>query len=138
MSLYNALFRFAALDAVFSDERTLQGILDFEAALARAEAAVGLIPQRSAETIASKCSAQNFVTAELAAQAAQAGNIAIPLIRKLTQIVAAESKDAARFVHWGATSQDAIDTGTVLQIRSAFARYSGSDIQFQSRRWGDG
>jgi 3-carboxy-cis,cis-muconate cycloisomerase len=124
MSLYDALFRFPALDAVLSDEQTLQGILDFEAALARAESTVGVIPQRSAETIASKCHAQYFVIAELVAQAAAAGNIAIPLVKKLTEAVAAENKDAARFVHWGATSQDAIDTGTVLQIRTALALIS--------------
>jgi 3-carboxy-cis,cis-muconate cycloisomerase len=119
MSLYDALFRFDALDEVFSDEATLQSMLHFEAALARAEASVGIIPEGSARLIAGKCRVDQFDLRELAKQAANSGNIAIPLVKKLTELVANENKDAARFVHWGATSQDVIDTGTILQIRRA-------------------
>ena len=119
MSLYDGLFRFAALDEVFSDEQTLQALLDFEAALARAEASLGIIPTGSAQVISAKCRTQFFAISELNEQAARAGNIAIPLVKRLTEIVAAENKDAARFVHWGATSQDAIDTGAMLQTRRA-------------------
>ncbi len=57
--------------------------------------------------------------AELARGAKLAGNIAIPLVKALTALVAQSDKDAARYVHWGATSQDAIDTGCVLQLRQA-------------------
>ncbi|MGB8323510.1 MAG: 3-carboxy-cis,cis-muconate cycloisomerase [Candidatus Acidiferrum sp.] len=120
MSLYDPLFRYAGLDAVFSDRSTLQRMLDFEGALARAEAAVGVIPAGSANIISSRCRVDDFDSAELAQHAANAGNIAIPLIKKLTESVASENKDAARFVHWGATSQDVIDTAVVLQIREAF------------------
>ena len=55
----------------------------------------------------------------LARAAANAGNLAIPLVKQLTVLVAQKEKDAARYVHWGATSQDAIDTGRVLQLRQA-------------------
>jgi 3-carboxy-cis,cis-muconate cycloisomerase len=119
MSIYDALFRYDALDEVFSDRQILQSMLDFESALARAEAVVGVIPQGSADLIASKCRSEYFMTAEIARQAENAGNLAIPLVKKLTEIVGHESKDAGRFVHWGATSQDTIDTGTVLQLRRA-------------------
>jgi 3-carboxy-cis,cis-muconate cycloisomerase len=119
MSLYDGLFHFAALDEVFADEQIVQAMLDFEAALARAEVAAGVIPQASAQRIASKCRVEYFPLAELKKQAASAGNIAIPLVKQLTELVAAENRDAARFVHWGATSQDAIDTGTILQTRRA-------------------
>jgi 3-carboxy-cis,cis-muconate cycloisomerase len=63
--------------------------------------------------------AEQFNVEELATQAALSGNVAIPLVKKLTELVANENKDAARFVHWGATSQDAIDTAVVLQLRRA-------------------
>jgi 3-carboxy-cis,cis-muconate cycloisomerase len=62
-----------------------------------------------------------FNFTQIAKEAANAGNVAIPLIKMLTEAVAKHDKDAARFVHWGATSQDAIDTGFVLQLRDALA-----------------
>jgi 3-carboxy-cis,cis-muconate cycloisomerase len=119
MSLLDALFRYDALDKLFSDEARLQGMLDFEAALARAEARSGIVPESQAQIIAGKCRAENFDLSAIAKDAALAGNLAIPLVKKLTELVAHEDKDAARFVHWGATSQDAIDTGCILQVRGA-------------------
>ncbi len=120
MSLLDALFRYDALDKLFSDEARLQGMLDFEAALARAEASCGIVPESQAQIIVAKCRAENFDLSAIAKDAALAGNLAIPLVRKLTELVAHEDKDAARFVHWGSTSQDAIDTGCILQVRGAF------------------
>ena len=120
MSLLDPLFRYDALDKVFSDEARIQGMLDFEAALARAEATAGIVPASQAQIIAGKCRAENFDLSAIARNAALAGNLAIPLVKKLTELVAREDKDAARFVHWGATSQDAIDTGCILQVRGAF------------------
>ena len=110
-----------AMSAVFSDRARLQGMLDFEAALARAEAAVGLIPAAAAEAIARACVADNFDLADLAQATAQAGNPAIPMVKQLTALVEKADASAARFVHWGATSQDATDTGLVLQMRAALA-----------------
>src|SRR4029079_1892714 len=57
----------------------------------------------------------------LARAAALAGNPAIPMVKALTQRVAGNNQQAAGFVHWGATRQDAMDTGLVLQLRSALA-----------------
>src|ERR1700719_1793305 len=119
MSLFDKLFRYEAVDRIFSDGEYLQALLHFEAALARAEATVGVIPAADAQIIAPACRAGQFNLEELATQAALSGNVAIPLIKKLTELVAKENKDAARFVHWGATSQDAMDTGVVLQLRRA-------------------
>jgi 3-carboxy-cis,cis-muconate cycloisomerase len=96
-------------------------MLDFEAALARAEAAAGLIPAAAAEAIARVCVADNFDLADLAQATAQAGNPAIPMVKRLTALVEKADASAARFVHWGATSQDATDTGLVLQMRAALA-----------------
>jgi 3-carboxy-cis,cis-muconate cycloisomerase len=120
MRLFDELFSFEAMQHVLSDESRLQGMLDFEAALARAEARTGVIPAVDAQKIAANCRAENFDLAAVRKEAARAGNAAIPLIKMLTEVVAKEDKDAARFVHWGATSQDVIDTGFVLQLRNVF------------------
>jgi 3-carboxy-cis,cis-muconate cycloisomerase len=117
MNLLDPLFRSPAVDEVFSDRSTLQGMLDFEGALARAEARVGIIPQTAASAITAKCRAELFDCAALSQAGARAGNLAIPLVKHLTALVAEKDKSASRFVHWGATSQDVIDTGCVLQLR---------------------
>jgi len=110
-----------AVSAIFSDHGRLQGMLDFEAALARAEARAGVIPARAATVISAKCRAQLFDPTALAEATARAGIPVIPLVKHLTALVAADDPEAARFVHWGATSQDAMDTGLVLQLRDALA-----------------
>jgi len=106
---------------VFDDAARLQGMLDFEAALAHAEAEVGLLPAAAAEEIALFCQARNFDLAALGRETALAGNPAIPMVKHLTALVAESDAGAARFVHFGTTSQDAIDTGMVLQIRAGLA-----------------
>jgi 3-carboxy-cis,cis-muconate cycloisomerase len=105
--------------AVCDDAAYLQHMLDFEAALARAEAATGVIPARAAAPIANACKAVSFDLADLAEAATRSGNLAIPLIKALTADVAKTDADAARYVHWGATSQDVIDTAAMLTLRAA-------------------
>ena len=63
--------------------------------------------------------AEAFDAAALAAEAAAAGNVVIPLVRKLTEAVAARNPESARYVHRGATSQDIMDTAVVLRLRAA-------------------
>ncbi len=117
--LLDPLFTTDRMRAVFSDRGRLQGMLDFEAALARAEARAGVIPAAAAAPIAAQCRAEAFDIGELARGSALAGNTAIPLVKALTALVAKGDEAASRFVHWGATSQDAMDTGLVLQLRDA-------------------
>ncbi len=124
MNLLDPLFRSQAVEKVFSNRATLQAMLDFEAALARAEARAGFIPAAAAPAIEAKCRAELYDMTVLARAAASAGNLAIPLVKQLTLLVAKKEKDAARYVHWGATSQDAIDTGRVLQLRQALVLIS--------------
>jgi 3-carboxy-cis,cis-muconate cycloisomerase len=119
MKLLDRLFRYSMVEEAFSERACLQGMLDFEAALARAEAAADVIPSSAAVAIAARCKAESFDQEAIAAGAKLAGNLVIPLIKELTNQVAKADKDAARYVHWGATSQDAIDTGRVLQLRQA-------------------
>lgn len=108
----------AAMRAVCDDGAFLQHMLDVEAALAQAEAAVGVIPKAAAAPITTACRAEHFEIAALAEAATRAGNLAIPLVKALTAEVAKSAPDAARYVHWGATSQDIIDTATMLTLRA--------------------
>ena len=108
----------AAMRAVCDDTAYLQNMLDFEAALARAEAATGVIPASAAGPIAKACRAESFDIAGLAEAATRSGNLAIPLVKALTANVAGADADAARYVHWGATSQDVIDSATMLMLRA--------------------
>jgi 3-carboxy-cis,cis-muconate cycloisomerase len=109
----------AAMRAICDDAAYLQQMLDFEAALARAEAATGVIPLNAAGPITKACRAESFDLDALAEAATQSGNLAIPLVKALTANVAKAGADAARYVHWGATSQDVIDTAAMLTLRAA-------------------
>jgi 3-carboxy-cis,cis-muconate cycloisomerase len=109
----------AAMRAVCDDVACLQNMLDFEAALARAEAATGVIPASAAGAIGKACKAEAFDLAGLAEAATRSGNLAIPLVRALTAAVASADAEAARYVHWGATSQDVIDSAAMLTLRAA-------------------
>ena len=109
--LTGALFADPEMAEILSDRRWLEAMLDFEAALARAEAEVGVIPQGAAEAIASCCEAELYDIAEIGRRTTLAGNPAIPLVAMLTEKVREKDPAAAEFVHYGATSQDVIDTG---------------------------
>jgi 3-carboxy-cis,cis-muconate cycloisomerase len=117
--LFDPLFTTETMRGIFSDHGRLQAMLDFEAALARAEARAGIVSAAAAGAIGAQCRAELFDVDTLAEAAAQAGNPAIPLVKELTLLVAARDAEAARYVHWGATSQDAMDTALVLQLCSA-------------------
>src|SRR5450432_2154314 len=125
MALLDPLFGSAAMDEVFSDSTRLQQMLDFERALARAEAACGVIPAAAAGAIAAKCKAELIDAMALANATATSLNPAIPLVKQLTALVEKDDAGAAAFVHWGATSQDVNDTALVLQIREAFDLLEG-------------
>src|SRR6201996_8614823 len=109
----------AAMRAICDDIAGLQNMVDFEAALARAEASAGIIPASATGPIAAACKAQAFDLAALAGAATKSGNLAIPLVKALTAVVAKSDTEAARYVHWGATSQDVIDTAAMLTLRAA-------------------
>jgi len=108
----------AAMRAICDDAAYLQNMLDFEAALARAEAARGVIPKQAAGPIGAACRGESIDCAALADAATRSGNLAIPLVKALTANVAKADAEAARYVHWGATSQDVIDTATMLTLRA--------------------
>ena len=105
------------LDAV-SGRTWLGAMLETESALARAEAAVGIVPAEAAVAIAERCRAELYDFGELLEQGRSAGNPAEPLVRALRDAVGG---DAARWVHRGATSQDIMDTASMLVARRALA-----------------
>jgi 3-carboxy-cis,cis-muconate cycloisomerase len=102
-----------ALAGAFSDAAVLDGMLRFEAALARAEADAGVIPQSAAAAIAA-VTVDVFDAAAIARSARASGSITVPFVEALTARVRAAAPDAAAFVHWGTTSQDVSDTALVL------------------------
>ena len=104
---------------LFSAESIVQRMLDFEAALARAQAAEGVIPASAGEAIAVACKVGNFDLEAIVADSSVAGTLAIPLIRQLTAEVAKGDALAAGYVHWGSPSQDVIDTAMALATRRA-------------------
>ncbi|WP_248915691.1 3-carboxy-cis,cis-muconate cycloisomerase [Pseudomonas moorei] len=117
--LFDAYFTARDMREVFCDQGRVQAMLDFEAALARAEARVGLIPQTAVAPIEAACQAGHYNFAALGEAIATAGNSAIPLVKALGKQIAANDAEAERYVHLGATSQDVMDSGLVLQMRRA-------------------
>ncbi len=116
--LMGPLFSTAAMREIVSDHSRLQRMLKAEAALAAAEASIGVIPASAARPIANACQAKFYDPHSLGLAAISAGNLAIPLVKALTLEVGKHDAEAARYVHWGATSQDIIDTAQVLELRA--------------------
>lgn len=104
---------------VFDDAAVIEAMLQFEKALAQAQAAEGIIPQAAADQIAAHCNVRYFDIPAIIVASRRAGTMAIPLVKELTKAVALADKDASTHVHWGSTSQDVIDTATVLLTRRA-------------------
>lgn len=118
MSLYAGLFYAQEIGELFSEQNTIAQMLRVEAALAKAQAVHQIIPEPAAEAIAACCNAGLIDLEKLKTDNKQSGNAAIPLIRQLTQIVKNRDAEAGKYVHLGATSQDVVDTATVLQLQA--------------------
>ncbi|AHG65642.1 3-carboxy-cis,cis-muconate cycloisomerase [Advenella mimigardefordensis] len=120
--LYASLFYQKDVTDIFSDRSLLKYLMTTEIALAKAQALVGVIPQAAAQGIEQVCTTQGLEKLNenaLATAGGLAGNIAIPFVKQLTALVKASDEDASRYVHWGATSQDVLDTACILQCRDA-------------------
>src|SRR5438552_1736346 len=109
--LFGPTFTTAAMAATVSDTAWLRAMLDFEAALARAEARVGVIPAAAAEAIAAACAAADLDIEAIGRQAADSGTPVVPMLEALRARLPA---GAAPHLHWGATSQDVLDTAMML------------------------
>jgi 3-carboxy-cis,cis-muconate cycloisomerase len=109
----------AAMRHILSDRARIQRMLDFELALARAQAAVGMVPALALDAIAHAARAEHFDAAALAKEAIACGDIAEPLVRALAAQVAEVDLSAAPYVHQGSSSHDLLDSGLVLDLKAA-------------------
>ena len=117
-AVFRDIFSTAAMRSVFSDANRVQKYLDFEAALARAQAPLGIIPREAAEEIVRHCQAGEFDFAKLKQDTERVGYPVLPVVE---QLVALCRGGLGEWCHWGATTQDITDSATVLQIREAIA-----------------
>src|SRR5262245_9869748 len=118
-SLLTPLVSTAAMRAIVGDRARLQRMLDVEVALLRAQASLGVIPALLTDKVAQAARANRFDLALLGVEAVAAGNLAAALANALAADVAKTDPEAARYVQWGATDQDMIDTALVLELRAA-------------------
>jgi 3-carboxy-cis,cis-muconate cycloisomerase len=114
--IFRDIFSTEPMRRIFADENRVQKYLDIEAALARAQARLGIIPPEAAEEICRHCDAKEYDFAKLKSQTERIGYPVLPVVQ---QLVALCRDGLGEWCHWGATTQDITDTATVLQIREA-------------------
>ena len=115
-AVFRDIFTTPAMRAVWSDENRVQKYLDFEAALARAQGRLKIIPQEAADEIVKHCDAKLIDMAKLKEATERIGYPVLPVVQQLVKLC----KDKlGEWAHWGATTQDITDTATVLQMREA-------------------
>ena len=119
--IFRPLFRDDELAELFADKAYLRAMVDVETALARAEARLGIIPSWAGEQIAAAARSEKINLAEITKGTASDGFPVIALVSALRAMVGPQ---AAPYVHWGATTQDIMDTACVLQLRSAIAIFN--------------
>ena len=117
MSLYSEFFYSKTINELFSDKQTIVQMLRFEGALALAQAENFVIPPEVAQIIKNCCQVDFIDIDKLKSEIKLGGNAAIPLVKQLTKIVKNNDVVASKYVHLGATSQDMVDTATVLQMQ---------------------
>lgn len=132
ISIFEGFLSTSEAQESFGDRCFVEAMLRFEAALARAQAAVGLIPESSAQSIIGTCKVELFDVPKVVRESADAGNAAIPLIRILRETVGLFNPEAVAHVHFGSTSQDVVDTAMALMTREALALI-GRDIDQSAR-----
>jgi 3-carboxy-cis,cis-muconate cycloisomerase len=115
-TIFGDIFATADMRAVFSDERRTTYYLEIEAALARAQGRLGIIPVDAAREIDAKCKIENIDFVRLKQQTERIGYPVLPVVQ---QIVSLCADGLGEWCHWGATTQDITDTATVMQIRAA-------------------
>jgi 3-carboxy-cis,cis-muconate cycloisomerase len=114
--IFRDIFSTEPMRRIFADENRIQKYLDIEAALARAQARLGVIPQDACDEICRHCNAREYDFAKLKAQTERIGYPVLPVVQ---QLVALCRDGRGEWCHWGATTQDITDTATILQIREA-------------------
>ena len=128
--IFKDIFGSAAMRAVFSDEGLVRRWLQVEAALARAEAKLGVIPEWAAAEISRKAVPENIDLERLRAETELVGYPILPLVRQLAQ---ACEGGAGEYIHWGATTQDIMDTAMVLQLKDALGLIRDGLVELEDR-----
>ena len=121
MSLFEAVLSTSEMRSVFSERSVVDAMLRFEAALARVQARLGLIPASAAASIAGSCKVELFDVAKIVRDSGRAGSIADPLVHSLKEAVGLFNADAVPFVHFGCGAQDLVDSAMALLTREAVA-----------------
>lgn len=106
----------------FGDHNFVAAMLRFEAALANAQAAAGVIPEAAAKSIVDTCKVDLFDAAKIVRESARAGSLSVPLVKSLKETVGLFNREAVPFVHFGSVSQDVIDTAMALITRDVLER----------------
>ncbi|KAG0605262.1 hypothetical protein M758_9G044000 [Ceratodon purpureus] len=114
--IFRDIFTTAEMRKIFSDETRTGYYLEIEAALARVQSRMGIIPQEAATEIITKCTIDNIDFAQLKTQTERIG---YPILGVVHQIVATVPNNLGEWCHWGATTQDITDTATIMQVRAA-------------------
>src|ERR1700687_4098758 len=114
--IFGDIFSTAPMRRIFADENRIQTYLDIEAALARVQARLGIIPQNACDEILRHCSIAEYDFAKLKTETERIGYPVLPAVK---QLVALCRDGLGEWCHWGATTQDITDTATMLQIREA-------------------
>src|SRR6266446_8545856 len=114
--IFRDIFSTEPMRRIFADENRIQKYLDIEAALARAQARLGIIPQNACDEIQRHCAIAEYDFAKLKAQTERIGYPVLPVVQQLVSLC---RDGLGEWCHWGATTQDITDTATVLQIREA-------------------
>ena len=115
-AIYRDIFTTEPMRKVWSDENRIQKYLDFEGALAKAQARLKIIPKNAASEIVKHCKAERLDMAKLKSQTEKIGYPVLPVVQQLVKLC---KNDLGEWCHWGATTQDVTDTATVLQIRES-------------------
>ncbi len=115
--LFRDMFGTAEMRAVFADEALVGRYIEAEVALARAQARLGVVPKEAAQAIEAAAKSIRIDFDKLRAETEIVGYPILPLVHQLSEAAG----EAGRYVHWGATTQDIMDTANVLQIRAALA-----------------
>ena len=119
--IFKRLTTTSQMMSIFGDESMLIAMLEFESALATAESRCEVFDPRIAETISDCCQISEFSISDLSELAVQHGTVVVPLVKQLTKLVSVKDQAASGWVHFGATSQDVIDTAMIIQIKKACA-----------------
>ncbi|MEQ1647080.1 MAG: adenylosuccinate lyase family protein [Hyphomicrobiaceae bacterium] len=124
-AIFRDWFSSEAMRTIFSDEALVSRYVDVEVALAKVQGALGLIPADAAKIIAEKSDASSIDLAKLKIETDLVGYPIVGVVHQLQK----QCGDAGHYLHWGATTQDIIDTATVLQIRDALANVESNLIE---------